>query len=929
MESAGTGPAGTGLTPARLFGRDDERAVIDDLIAGARAGHSDAVVVRGEAGLGKTALLDYAARSSGGMLVLRAAGVESEAELAFSGLHLLLRPFLDRIADLPAPQASALRGAFGRSDPGRHDRFLVGLAMLSLLSELAGDSPVACLIDDAHWLDAASADALLFTARRLDAEGVMMLLTSRDRPNPFAAAGLRELSLTPLTADQSGQMLDERASPLAPALRRRVLAEAGGNPLALMELAAALPADADARTGPLPVTQRVQELLAAQIRQLGDQARLVLVIAAAESTGDLALVLRAAASLGAQMDALEAAERAQLVAVEDGRVVFRHPLVRAAAYHDAPLAGRLSAHRALAEALAEEPDQSERRAWHLAEAATAKDEAVAAELERVAERSRAQGGYAAVAAAYERAAQLTPDTQVRARRLLAAASAASDVGRMTRADRLAGQAAALTTDPLLLADLAHLRTTQVTGNRGERIAALAAAATRVASSDPQRAAGMLSQALRAAWADGPADLYRQLTVQLQNLPLPPGTSLRPVDEAIFQRALLAAGAPGASAAAVRAGIAALRQDPSGATPHERVSASSLAFVMGDHDAAGDISAALAADCRRRGLAGWLAGALQGLTTAHILRGEWPDARACATEGLKLACDMGQRPRAAFLASLLGLLAAHTGDEDGCLRWLAEHRELAGSPRSNTNYQATQLALADLGESRFGSARERLTSLEDIWWGGTEFTFQPDLVEAAARSGDLACARQATHGFEAWADLSAQPWAAAVTHRCRALVSDGAVAEEHYLAALNLHENDGRPFERARTHLVYGEWLRRNRRRRDARSRLIAALEIFDDLGAASWARRASAEVAATGGPPPSRPARRAHALSRLTPQELQVVRLAADGLQNRDIGAQMFLSPRTVGYHLYKAFPKLGVSSRSELRSLMAASGESGQPPPR
>jgi len=904
----------------KLHGREAELQVIDGLLAGATEGHSGAVVLRGGAGIGKTSLLDYAARAAHGKLVLRTAGVETEAELAFSGLHLLLHPVLGRAANLVVPQASALRGALGLSVPGNPDRFLVGLAVLSLLSEFAEDSPVVCLIDDAHWLDAASADALLFTARRLDAEGVVMLLASRDGARPFAAAGLRDLAVTPLTADQAGRVLDERAPLLAPGLREQVLAEAEGNPLALVELAAALPGDAGgAGTAPLPVAKRVQEVLAAQVRQLGDPAGLMLLLAAAEPTGDLALVLQAAAEFGTGADALAVAERAGLVAVERGRVVFRHPLVRAAAYHGAPLAMRLAAHGALARALAGQPDPAGRRTWHLAEATSGKDEAVAAELERLAERSREQGGYAAVSAAYQRAAQLTPDPQVRARRLLAGATAANDAGQMVLAGRLANQAEELTTDPSLLAGLAYLRTTQVTGDRRGRIAALAGAASRVADRDPQSAAGMLCQALRAAWANGSADLYGWLTAQLDDLPLPPGTGLRPVDEAIFQQARLAAGDPGASAAVIRDCIAVIRQDPSGATPHERVSASSLAFAMGDHEATAEISAALAADCRRQGMAGWLAGALQGLTTAHILRGEWPDAHACATEGLKLASDMGQYPRAAFLTTLLGSLAAHIGDEDTCLSWLAEHRRLGGTPSANANYQATQLALVDLGESRFGKAYERLTSLVDVWWSGTEFGFQPDLVEAATRCGDPDRARRTFRMFESWAGLTAQPWAQAVTSRCQALISDDAAAEEHYLAAVALHAHDGRPFEGARTHLVYGEWLRRNRRRRDARACLLDALETFNDLGAASWARRTATELAATGGPPPSRPARRANPLSRLTTQELQVVRLAASGLSNRDIGARMFLSPRTVGYHLYKAFPKLGVSSRDQLASLVAA----------
>jgi AAA ATPase domain len=552
-----------------LYGREAELEIIDSLLAGARQGRSGAVVVRGEAGIGKTALLDHAAEAARRMLVLRVAGVETEAELTFAGLHLLLRPVLGRVGALPAPQAAALRGAFGLSEGSDADRFLVGLGVLSLLSELAEDQPVLCLVDDAHWLDTASADALVFTARRLEAEGVVMVLAARDGPRPFAAPGLPDLVVAALDADQAGQVLDERARHLIPALRDRVLAEAGGNPLALAELAAAHTDDTGhAGAGPLPVTRRVQDLLAAQVRRLGEPACLLLLLAAAETTGDLELVLEAARDLDVGVDALAAAERARLVTVEQTRLVFRHPLVRAAAYHGAPLATRQAAHRALARALDGAPDRApgrqddlaERRAWHLAAATSGRDEQVAAELERTAERSRHRGGYAAVCAAYERAAQLTPDQQVRARRLLAAATAANDAGQMDRAGRLADGAQQLTDDAVLLAELAYLRTTQVTGGRRARIAALAAATAPVAGANPARAAGLLCQALRVAWADGQPDLYRQLTAQLHDLILARDVRLRPADEAMFQWARLATGDPGASAAVLRDCIAAIRRD---------------------------------------------------------------------------------------------------------------------------------------------------------------------------------------------------------------------------------------------------------------------------------------------------------------------------------------------------------------------------------
>jgi DNA-binding CsgD family transcriptional regulator len=901
-----------------LHGREAEQQVIDGLLAGARSGRSGVLVVRGEAGIGKTALLDYAAAAAGEMLVLRATGVETEAELAFAGLHLLLRPVIDRIEALPGPQATALRGALGLSERGSDDRFLAGLAVLTLISEVAEEQPVLCLIDDAHWLDNASADALLFTARRLEAEGVVILLAARDGPPTFAALGLRDLTLAPLESGQAGQLLEERAQHLAPALKGQVLAEAVGNPLALVELAAALTGDsAAARAGPLPVTNSVQELLAAQVRRLGEPTAQLLLLAAAEPSGDLAQVLSAASALGAGPDALAAAERAGLVAVDEARLVFRHPLVRAAAYHGAPLASRQAAHRALADVLNGQFDPDGRRAWHRAAAASGWDERVAAELVQTAERYRTRGGYAAVSAAYERAAQLTSDSQVRAQRLLAAATAAADAGQADRASRLTSDTQQLADDALLLADIALLRMARMTGNQRGRIAELAAAVLPIASRNPERAAAMLAQALRSAMSIE-RELTSQLLAQLDSIPLPPQATLLPLDEATVQRARFLVGDPVAEVGPVRDAVAAIRQDPEGAEPDGRVAASAMAFFVGDLETGREISAALAAESRCRGTIGWLPGALQGQTLAQILRGEWAMARASALEGLKLALDMAQLPRAALLAALLGLLAACTGDEDACQAWMAECVRLGGNTPFNVDNRSAFLALLDLGNGRFGAALDRLAKLQGNWWDDYSFMWLPDLVEAAARAGDSDHARQALARFEAWLNLTGQPWARAVALRCRALVSDDAHAERHYRAAADGNYQE-RPFEEARTRLLYGEWLRRHRRRGEARAQLAAAHETFEDLGAASWARRAAKELAAVGAAPAGRPARKAGLLALLTPQELQVVQLAAGGLSNRDIGAQMFLSPRTVGYHLYKAYPKLGIGSRAELARLFTA----------
>ena len=909
----------------KLHGRETEQRVIHDLLIGARAGRSGAVVVRGAAGIGKTALLGHAATAADGMLVLRTAGVETEAEFAFGGLHLLLRPVLNYIGRLPGPQAAALRGAFGMSDRGSQDRFLAGLAVLTLLSEVAEDRPVLCLVDDAHWLDSASADALLFAARRLEAEGVVMVLAARDGPFAFAAPGLSDLSLDPLNSSHAARLLEERAQRLTPALKGRVIAEADGNPLALVEFAAmATAGSAAAGIGPLPVTHRVQALIASQVRRLGEPTALLLLLAAAESSGDLTQILPAAEALGIGADSLTAAERTGLVAIEETRLVFRHPLVRAAAYHGAPLASRQAVHRALADMLEGRPDPEGRRAWHRAAAVSGRDEQVAAELVQAAERARSRGGYAAVSAAYERAAQLTPDGLTSAVRLLSAATAAADAGQADRADHLTSCVQQLADDPLLLAEIALLRMARMSGNHRERIAELGAAVRAISSRYPERAAAMLAQALRSAMSVDRA-LTSQLLVQSDELTLPPHASPKLLDDATVQRARFLVGDPAAEVGPVRDAIAAIRQDPDAAEPDGRVAASAMAFFLGDLDASREISAALAAECRRRGTPAWLPGALQGLAMAQIVSGEWAMARVSATEGLKLAQDIGALPRAAFLANLLGLLAACTGNADDCEAWTAECRRLGGSTLFSANGRSSALALLDLGNGRFGAALDRLAKLPGDGWDDSSFMSLPDMVEAAARVGGSEHVRQALARFETWTHLTGQPWARAGACRCQALVSDDAQAEEHYRAAVD-GNYQGRWFELARSRLVYGEWLRRRRRRGEARAQLAAAYVTFEDLGAAGWAGRTAKELAAVGSAPEGRPARLAGALYQLTPQELQVVQLAAAGLSNRDIAAQMFLSSRTVGYHLYKAYPKLGVASRTELARMLDT--EPGRDPP-
>jgi DNA-binding CsgD family transcriptional regulator len=881
-----------------LFGRADEQAVIDQLLDGARDARSGTLVIRGDAGIGKSALLDYAERSAAGMRVLTARGVETEAEFAFAGLHMLLRPVLDRIDDLPPPQAAALRRAFALAAGDGNDHYLAGLAVLSLLSDLAEQQPVLAIVDDAHWLDTASAAALQFAARRLDSEGVVLLGSSRDGRVSFGGPVPPELRLSALDPASAARLVDERAPRLSPGLRARILTEASGNPLALIELASH--AGSSPMDGPEPLPG-ARDVFAAQLRSLEQPARTMLLLAAAEPTGDLAVIADAARKLGTDPEAVDSAERAGLVTVTGNRLEFRHPLIRSTAYHGAPLAEQRAAHRALAEALGDGGDGADRRAWHIATATIGRDAQVADLMEQAAQHALGRGGHVAAAAAYERAATLDPDPSTRARRLITAATAAHDGGDMDRAIRLADEAGRLPGDGLLRARLAFLRAQLVTEGRMERVAELPAAAARVSGRDPDLAIAMLTEASHVAWGTHDSDLAFTVAASLRDLLARTSARGHAFSAAVAQQTLLFAGDPTADRNVIDDYVQFIRASPSDASPRERLVASAMAYWSGDRGASGDISAALAVDCRANGMIGWLAGPLQGLAMAHLSRGNLTAARASALEGYRLASDTGQQPRVAFLAGLLAWIEAYAGDEEAFHSWAAKTADPAWSHAGR--------AQLDLAAGRFRQALGHLTELRRWWEPGTEFLIQPDLVEAAARSDQPDLAEKEAMRFTTWAQDCGHQWALAAAHRCQALVTGN---ETQFTQALRLHDGAGHLFDHARTVLLYGEWLRRGRRRADARTQLTAARELFAGLGAVRWAERARIELLATGARP-GQYVRQPGPLDRLTPQELQVVRLAAAGLSNRDIAAQLFLSPRTVGYHLYKAYPKLAVTSRGEL----------------
>jgi DNA-binding CsgD family transcriptional regulator len=902
-----------------LHGRAAELGEIRELIANARTGRSSMLVLAGEAGSGKTALLEHVAAEAKDFRVLRCTGVESEAELPFAALHLLLLDCLDRLDSLPAPQASALRAAFGLAAAPGVDRFLTGLATLTLLSEAGGDRPLLCLIDDAHWLDRASLDALQFAGRRLGAEGVVLLLAVRDGSTDLE--GLRVLSLSGLGESAAGALLADQAVDLAPDLRARLIEEARGNPLALIELAAAARSGDRIYGGPLTVAtglssaaRRVLDAFGSQVDRLPEATRLALLVAAAEDTGELGVVLAAAQRIGPGLNDFEPAERVRLVLLDEDVVRFRHPLIRSAVYGRAPAADRITIHNALADVLPE----SDRRAWHLAAAAVGFDDRAANAMEEAALRADARGGYAASAAAHERAARLTSDPLVRGARLAAAAMSARDSGQLDRAAKLARDAAALTEDPRALAKLAWVRARLEFERGTPRHASemVLAGAETVYDSDREEAARMLIEVVRMAYfADEAPELGRAVEL-IDALSLPDDHPLRPMLTASSILARLQSGEPEDEVPQLPPAVRAIHPELLGMTiGNLAIHSAFLSMVIGDADEAWAQTERMLIEARERGLIGGLPHILLQHSQAALVSGRLREALRTANEGVQIAEDTGQLHSAANLRGLLARITAMTGDEDTCVALAGEaiHR---GVERHSSSVGLAVLALAvlDLGFGRYAAALERLASLPPRLRRHPTFAYlsPPEWAEAAARSGQPERAAETMSTYAQWATHRDNPVVQAHLHRCHALLAPDDQAEAHYQAAIRLYDIN-RPMARARSELLYGEWLRRMRRRSESREPLRGALRVFERIGARSWAERARTELRATG---ESVAAAAEPGSAQLTPQELQVVRLAAAGLSNRDIGAQLFISPRTAGYHLYKAFPKLRVATRHELAAL-------------
>ena len=901
-----------------LLGRDADRDVLRSAVTRARAGRSAALVLRGEPGIGKSVLLDELATGPG-LFVLRCAGVESEAEIPFASLHLLLGPVIGRAEVLPELQRTALLGALGLGPPAGRDPLLIGAAVLTLLGDLAEAEPVLCLIDDAHWLDDSSARTLRFVARRLHADAVAMIFAARPEFDP---AGLPEHWLDGIGEPDRAALLDRWAPGLDPAARERIARESGGNPLALREL----PRVAGEQThlpGPLPLPRRIEHAFGTRIARLPATARTVLAIAAADETGGLGTLLRAAASRGISRDdlrvALQEAETAELVRVSGGRLVFAHPLLRAAAYQRAGFDERLAAHRALAEAVAAEPDQ---QAWHLAAAATGPDETAARALEQTAERARGRSGYAAASAALERAAELTGDPGLRGRRLIEAAVAANHAGQQARTRQLLDQVGEPPADPLRAAGYHELQA-RVAFDSGDAARAhdlLVAASAALAGVDPVAARAVLIDAARNAWQlSDPlrvSDASERLAKLGGTIPDGPAAAVAAVAGAAT---LLTSGPTGALSAMRPLVAEGLRARGAYAL---RLNAAFVAGIVGDFTAGGSIARQMVDECRAAGAVGWLPLAHVTLATAELYLGRFRHAVATATEGLQLAADTGQPNRAGYLEGVLAWIAAVQGDDEACLRFSAQCQDGFTAHRiaNGLAWAVWARALRDLAYGRAAEALDRLDAALDgpVRHQVHSVYFAPDQVESAVRLGEPDRGRAACDRFGTWAEAAGQDWAHAVWQRCQGmLAADADAADHHFAAAIRAHADGARPWEIARTQLAVGERLRRDRRKNQARSHLRTAREMFERLSARPWADRAAAELRAAGEQTDSAPA--GDLLATLSPQELQIVKLAHAGLTNREIAAQLFLSPKTVSYHLYRAFPKLNVANRGQLRRLPIA----------
>jgi len=903
-----------------LRGRRGECEKLDGLLADVRAGHSAVLMVRGEAGVGKTALLRYAADSAPDLRVLRVVGVESEIELAFAALHQLCAPMLDQLGRLPGPQRDALATVFGLTNGPPPDRFLVGLAVLSLLSAVAEERPLVCVVDDAQWLDRASAQTLGFVARRLLAESVALVIAAREPSADFGGLpalevlGLRDEDAQALLRSVVRGRLDGR-------VRDQIVTETRGNPLALLELPRGLSAAQLAGGfGLLPgssLAGRIEESFQRRIEDLPAETQLLILVAAAEPDGDTTLVWRAAGRLGIAGQALAPAETAGLLEI-GAAVRFRHPLVRSAVYRAVPRTERQRVHAALAEVTDPRADP-DRRAWHRAQATSGPDEEVAAELERSASRAQARGGLAAAAAFQERAAGLTVDPARRVERMLAAAGFNVQAGAFDAALGQLAAAESVTLDEFAQARVDLLRGRVASASRAgsDAAARLLKAASRLEPLDVNLARETYLDAWGAAMFAGRlahGGNLLEVSLAARAAPRPAGPS-HPSDQLLDGLAVLVTEGRSAAAPALRRAVSAFRGEE---VSVERglqwaVMASSAAVTLWDFESWDAVITRQVELARDSGALAQLSIALNGRGIVVAWLGDLAAAAPVIAEAAAVTEATGTRvaPYGALL------LAALRGREAEASALIAATMSacLAGGEGLGVQYARWATAVLHNGLGRYeealAAARQASDDTPELFLSAWAL---PELIEAAVRNGRADLAADALSRLADATNASDTEWGAGIQARSRALLSQGDVAEDLYREALaHLGRTRLRP-ELARAHLLYGEWLRRQNRRLDARQQLRGAHHLFASMGADGFADRARHELLATG---ETVRKRREDTRAELTPQEEHIARLARDGRTNTEIGVELYLSPRTVEWHLRKVFTKLGISSRRGLRTAL------------
>jgi DNA-binding CsgD family transcriptional regulator len=921
-----------------LLGRQRELAQIDDLLHRAGGGKSAALLLHGEAGIGKSALLRQA-RERGeelGFAVLRTRGFETESDIPFAGLLELLTPLLALRDRIPEVQARALGSALALEPPTPFDRFAVPAGMLSLLAAAAEERPMLVVADDVHWLDDATREAIAFVARRLEAEGVVLLCAARadGRGSGVLEAfeGVDALAIGGLDDEAAAELLRREAPHrIADEVASGLVATAHGNPLALTEIPRALSPDQLAGRrplgGPVPAGDRLADAFTRQVAELPGATREALLVVAAMQTGRHDLFLAALQRRGLAADALEPALAANLVEVE-GRVEFCHPLLRSAIYHAADAADRRSVHATLAEVAAD----PSRRAWHLAEATAVPDETVAAALETAAAEARSRGGLSGAARAFERSAHLSTDDGARARRLLEAASDFAQAGQPDHALALVGEAAQLGPTGALATEVVRVRG-RVEMRRGAPSTAnglLVGEANRIEAENPGAAASLLVEAAVAHMMTGDMEALVATGDRARAL-LPAGAD--PVIEVLagvlVGEAHAALGHEDEADALLDPAMPFLTSEYVLAMPAELVGMAGHCAIWYERwDRAEAVLDHLIFTAREASAINYIIYPLAAHAVLDFRRGRWPSALADAGEAARLARETGLRPLLTFALAAQAHVEAAMGrreDARAHAREAVQLGELLAGP-AITIYGVNALALDALSAGEVETAVElydRVHRMSTRMRGQRALIqYGADRVEALARLG------RTDDAFQALEEFADKPggghWAQAALARCRGLLADKAF-EHHFETALSHHDRDGQPFERARTQLAYGERLRRDRRRADAREQLGEALDVFERLGAAGWAERARVELRATGGTAggeadvAEKEAVAAAGLDELTAHELQIARLVAYGMTNREVAAKLFLSPKTIEYHLSQIYRKLDLRSRTQLASLMAS----------